>query len=170
MPRAGCLIATAVAPVPQAPTTPTEQIVAILGMLTGASLFGYIIGAVCGVVASIDEATTRFHQRMDDLNQYMKEHELPDEMRVRLRRYFLTSRELLRQRHYQGLLQAMSPSLRREVACYANSEWVSKVPFFGCDDEAERADFIAEIALVMVADMFPPQEMIVRMGEKPNRM
>lgn len=164
--------------------------ISILGMLVGASLFGYIIGAVCGIVASIDEATTRFRQRLDDLNRYMKEHELPDEMRVRLRRYFLTSRELLRQRHYQGLLQArthadmhsrmlharlraeqaMSPSLRREVAWFTNSEWVSKVPFFKCDDEAERADFVAEIALVMVVDMFPPQEQIVRMGEKPTRM
>lgn len=38
-------------------------------MLLGASIYAYVVGAVCGIVSGLDEATSKFHQTMDQLNR-----------------------------------------------------------------------------------------------------
>ena len=41
-----------------APVTLGEQCLCIFAMLLGGSIYAYVIGAVCGIVSSMDEATT----------------------------------------------------------------------------------------------------------------
>ncbi len=69
-------------------TSPGERAVATLAMLLGASVYAYVIGNICGIVASMDEATAEFHQNMNQLNEYMEEYKLPKDLRYRLREYF----------------------------------------------------------------------------------
>ena len=81
-----------------------------------------MIGNVCGIVASMDEATVIFHQRMNDLNVYMKEYKIPPDLRFRLREYFHHCRILERAKHYNQLLQArincfMPPAQVRRRKC-----------------------------------------------------
>lgn len=132
-----------------APVTLGEQCLCIFAMLLGGSIYAYVIGAVCGIVSSMDEATTacvarcrhplsswftpltplvlprvllhtRYHKTMDELNIFMVENKLPVELRVRLREYFQHCRQLQRAQHYQDLLVHMSPMLRGEVAVFCN--------------------------------------------------
>ena len=103
-----------------APVTPGEQVLCIFAMLLGGSIYAYVIGAVCGIVSSMDEATTAYHKTMDELNIFMVENKLPKLLRVRLREYFQHCRQLQRAQHYQDLLVHMSPMLRGEVAVYCN--------------------------------------------------
>lgn len=45
-----------------APVTLGEQLICIFAMLLGGSIYAYVIGAVCGIVSSMDEATTEYHK------------------------------------------------------------------------------------------------------------
>lgn len=49
------------------PENPTETLIGVVCMLCGASLWAYVVGNVCGVVASLDVRTLAFRQTMDDL-------------------------------------------------------------------------------------------------------
>lgn len=153
-----------------APVTLGEQCLCIFAMLLGGSIYAYVIGAVCGIVSSMDEATTAYHKTMDELNIFMVENKLPKELRVRLREYFQHCRQLQRAQHYQDLLVHMSPMLRGEVAVFCNREWVLKVPFFNGAPEEETNNFITSIALALVLEAYAPHETIIKKGEPTEKM
>jgi hypothetical protein len=70
------------------PITHTDRGIAVFAMLAGGSVYAYVIGDICGVVANRDPATSEYEQSVDLLNQYMEEHQLPQDLRVKLRQYF----------------------------------------------------------------------------------
>jgi len=80
----------------------------------------YVVGAVCGIVSGLDEATSKFHQTMDQLNLYMAEYHIPKPLQYSLREYFRHCRTLSRERYYHDLLVQMSPSLRGQVAVFCH--------------------------------------------------
>jgi potassium voltage-gated channel Eag-related subfamily H protein 7 len=154
------------------PITSGEQFLCVISMLIGASTYAYVIGTVCGVIALMDQATSKFNQQMDELNLYMEENQMPNPMRVRLREYFNYCKQMNRQKYYQALLTEMSPTLRGEVAMFINSSWLDKVPFFNPRDatEQETRTFTVAVSMKLVPEAFAPQELIIRMGEPTEKM
>ena len=59
---------------------------------------------------------------------------------------------------------------QREVSCHINFSWVRKIPFFDVDDVREKRDFTMDLTMAIVPEVFPPQEFIIRSGEKSERM
>ena len=71
----------------------------------------------------------------------------------------------------------MSPALRGELAYFINQHWISNVPFLsraghlaGTISEEEHKLFITDVAMHLDAEAFGPQEHIVKMGEKAEKM
>ena len=50
-----------------------EQAINTILMLTGAVIWGNLIGTFCGVVATMNPHTAEFNRRMDDLNRYVSQ-------------------------------------------------------------------------------------------------
>ena len=53
------------------PTTDVERAFTCLSALVGASIYAYMVGAVCGIVAGMNEKNTKFYQQIDNLNHFM---------------------------------------------------------------------------------------------------
>ena len=149
-------------------TTEGEKGVGMVAMACGGFIYAYIVGAVCGIVATMDAATAQFQQRMDALQDYMKENRIPKELRYRLREYFYHTRELQRAHHYNDLLSLMTPTLRGEVAVLSNADWVKRVPFFypKAATDAELKSFITEVTMKLTIDSFAPEELVISKGER----
>jgi potassium voltage-gated channel Eag-related subfamily H protein 7 len=47
--------------------THSERVLAIACMVIGAGTYAYMVGAICGIVASMDQLSTEFNQTMDSL-------------------------------------------------------------------------------------------------------
>eukprot|EP00891_Asterochloris_glomerata_P005349 jgi/Astpho2/5349/Aster-x1289 len=148
------------------PVTNAERSYAIVGMLIGASLYAYMVGSICGIVASMGAEKLEFYSLMDSLNHFMKRSRLPLPVRRRLReflRYRRTHRSL---QDYPQLMQVLSPALRAEVAASLQAKWVLLVPAFrGLSQELKT-----EIALALESNSYPPGEPIVQAGDKCQRM
>ena len=71
------------------PHTTAERAVAMLTLLVGASLFGYIVGNVASYIREMTPAATLLRQRMDDLKDFAAERGLPAATRRRLMAHFL---------------------------------------------------------------------------------
>ena len=108
---------------------------------------------------------------MDELNLYMDENNMPNQLRIRLREYFQYSKQLNRQRYYQALLMEMSPSLRGEVANFINSAWLENIPFFNPPHMLvdERETFCTAISLRLKPEAYAPQEVVIREGEQTEK-
>lgn len=89
--------------VPQA-----EFYVSSFMMVVGSSVWAYVIGSACGIVATLDPARIEYRQTMDQLNHFCSTHCLPHELTVRLRSYFRSTMHFVRVVRYETLLQKMS--------------------------------------------------------------
>lgn len=47
------------------PKTQYERVYEIFGMMLGASVYAYMVGAICSIVASMNAASAAFNQQMD---------------------------------------------------------------------------------------------------------
>ena len=162
------------------PQNTTETLIGVFCMLCGASLWAYVVGNVCGVVASLDVRTLAFRQTMDDLkcvatlfavcmwfvqltpcrllvhSFFMSEKALDHDLRGRLREYFHQARHMHQTGNYEGLLRKLSPKLRGEVALATNRDWISKVSYF----RHIRDECLSAIAVSLQASVYAPQEIV----------
>ncbi|KAH9068889.1 hypothetical protein Ae201684P_004587 [Aphanomyces euteiches] len=147
-----------------------EKIVAIICMTIGCGAYSFIVGSVCGLVSSLDESTTEFNQQMDHLNVFMDRESIPQSMTYRLREFFLHSRDLLLHKHFSRVLGYLSPGLRGELSVYTAGEWIQMVYFLLGGPPGEHARFMTAICTRMSAELYPPQELVVRSGETTNKL
>ena len=109
--------------------------------------------------------------------RYMEETRVPNELRIRLREYFMYAKNMNRQSYYSKLYDKMSPSLRGEVAYHINQEWIGGVPFLSraghlgaAISKEEHTLFITDVAMSLKAEAYAPQEIVIKMGEKAEKM
>ncbi|ETV84250.1 hypothetical protein H257_03509 [Aphanomyces astaci] len=152
------------------PKTDFERCICIGCMLCGGGTYAYIIGAVCGLVASMDEAETEFNQQMDHLNVYMNKEKVPRDMKVKLREYFLHSRDLLQHKYFSHVIATLSPGLRGLISVYTNGEWANNIYFFNGGPYDEHVRFVTAITQQLKAELYPPNENIVDLGDPTDKM
>lgn len=138
-------------------TTDTERWFSIFIQLVGASLYAYIVGVASGIVASMNKEKMQFQETMDELNDFMEDQGLSDELTIRLREFFNHSREMEKLKVYNNLLSRMSPGLRGEVAMLAYGKMIRSVSYFLDKD----TQFLTAIAVKLTAIALSPGELVV---------
>jgi potassium voltage-gated channel Eag-related subfamily H protein 7 len=152
------------------PANPGERVIALLCMFFCGCLYAYTVGEICGLVAQGDPATTEYNQNMDMLNSYMEEIKVPQSMRIRMREFFMHCKGTFRMKYYTDILELLSPQLQGEFAAFQHGSWLNSIPFFACDDDEERGNFITRIALKLEPRSFAPNEMIFLANEESDSM
>eukprot|EP00232_Nephroselmis_pyriformis_P028304 CAMPEP_0182865052 /NCGR_PEP_ID=MMETSP0034_2-20130328/7488_1 /TAXON_ID=156128 /ORGANISM="Nephroselmis pyriformis, Strain CCMP717" /LENGTH=771 /DNA_ID=CAMNT_0024997337 /DNA_START=124 /DNA_END=2436 /DNA_ORIENTATION=- len=146
------------------PQNTVERVAAVISMVFGAILMGYIIGAVSALMSSRNQRRNRFFQLMKDLNSFMKDCAFPHPVRVRLREYFrnLHISDSVSS-YYHPLLQHMSPALKGEIALLMDNAWIINVKMF----RNMPQDFIMQVALLLKRQTYPALEAVCKIGT-PN--
>mmetsp|Transcript_15603 Transcript_15603/g.51245 ORF Transcript_15603/g.51245 Transcript_15603/m.51245 type:complete len:797 (-) Transcript_15603:107-2497(-) len=143
------------------PQTTIERLVMCLFQLMGASLFAYVVGAVCGIISGMGEKTQAFYETMDELNRFMEEHNMPLSLRAELRSYIRYKRTQTTMDTYQNLLGLLTPRLRSEVAFVTFSGVVRKLR---CFQKAPVA-FMERVCVTLRQNTYTPREIIMAEGD-----
>jgi len=153
------------------PVTDGERWVAVFAMAVGGAFYAYMVGAVCGIVSSMDIAGIEYRQTMDNLNSYLDECDAPPHLRFKLREYFTASKEQAKQKFYQAVIEQLSPGLKAELAGFVNQDWIDKIYFLatGSSEKSQNA-FTAAVAMRLVGRTYPSTEYIIRMGDTTGQM
>lgn len=69
-------------------TNQQEYLVGLLGMLIGASVFGYVIGNVTAMMESFDPAAAVYNDKMGLIKAFVKDRNLPAPVARRVRAHF----------------------------------------------------------------------------------
>jgi len=142
------------------PQTDVERTYLVFAMLIGASVYAYVVGSICSVIASMNHRETEFQELMDRLNLFIKEAKIDTGLAGRLRAFFRYRRKVTNQISWGELLDLMSPSMRQEVATQINTAWLIKVEIFhGIPEQVA-----IELSFNFVLETFPPEEHII--GER----
>lgn len=147
-------------------TSTSERTAAIVGMMLGTAFYTYIIGAVTGIVTTLNMSHREFYQRCDGVNRFCQAYKLPNTMRHKLREYFRYKHSKTGLYDYHGLLEEMSPGLQREVAIITQMHWVKSLRFFKDCDHA----FLTDVVMVMNHVHFPQGEVFIEPGDPPTHM
>merc|ERR1719271_1297980 len=65
------------------PGTYVEFYAQALMLLTGSSVWAYVIGSACGIVATLDPSRIEFRQTMDELNYFCRDQCIPTELSLK---------------------------------------------------------------------------------------
>jgi len=136
------------------PKNVVERIVCTGMIFISGISWAYVLGQVCGTVASMGAVDQEFRKSMDDLNYMMEERSIDVAMRVRLRSFFLSTRHTQRHARHKDILAKMSPCLQGEVALATNSTWLQKVPFLkefmeNVDTDVGVQSFVLEVSMAL---------------------
>ena len=147
------------------PVTMGERVYVIFAMLVGAFEYGYIVGAVSNVIATRNEKINKFQMVMRDLNAFLTEHNLSQDLRVRLREYFRYQLQGTDGQVHLKLLDKMSPALRGECSITMN-KWMRDLEFFKHCPES----LVISLSMQVSEQMYPPQEFLFEAGDVVTKM
>lgn len=137
------------------PENPSEMRWCVVLILLGAFLWAYIIGSICGVIATLDVDTIEHRQRMDQLNMMMDERDFPMPLRRKLRQFFNVSKNMLKEDKYAHLLRRMSPQLKGEVS-ESKTSWLKGISYLS----QTPTEFVILVSNRLGSSLFVPQETI----------
>lgn len=119
------------------------------------------IGSVAAIATTLNPDQADYENTMDQLNFFMRERDLPFEMRTSLRDFFKSARRVNQLSNDTDLMNKLTPELQSTVALAANREWLNKVWF--CRElwhTREGVAFIAQLAQQLVLRNFVASERV----------
>jgi CRP-like cAMP-binding protein len=148
------------------PTTNPQTIYTMFVQLTGAGMYGYIIGNLASMLANSDLARTQFRAKLEKIQTFMQYREVPDELQDNIRTYYDYLWNNRRGFDESAVLEELPSSLKLQVALHLNKDIIEKVPMFkGAPD-----DLIRQIVLNLKPVLYTPGDYIFRKGEMGDQM
>lgn len=138
---------------------------AMVVMVLGAAMFGYVIGNVANLLANADTLRTQHLARLERAVLFLRDRGAPRPLRNRIRDYYEYLWES-RMGQDERLFDDLPPALRIEVALQLNRPILERVPFFRGAGEP----FLRELTQHLRPAVFTPGELVLRRGDVGHRM
>ena len=74
-------------------------------MILGSFVWAYVIGSLCGILATLNPHKAAFRNMMDNLNMFVSEHAFPKMHAVRLREFFRQTQDYQRATSFEQLFE-----------------------------------------------------------------
>merc|ERR1712216_415801 len=143
------------------PQNTSEMMLTTLYLLIGAFFWAFIIGNICALLSSNDPGAIEYQQTMDELNLFVADRNLPNDLRRRLRMFIINSREVSKNARQQTLVNKLSPGLRSEVQ--HNGFWIRNIRMF--KDKKLTPGFLAAICAQLSSTVYEPNELVPWMDQ-----
>ncbi|EQC37686.1 hypothetical protein SDRG_04716 [Saprolegnia diclina VS20] len=148
------------------PVSIYERSFAILAMGVSAAAYAYVIASMSSIVLLMNVNETRYYERLNEVNAYMKARDLPALLQLRTRkyyRYFLQRKTVYNEAR---ILHDLPSNLKSEVAEHYAKVTIRNVVFF---HDLPRG-FTTEIAMRLKPTFCPPNSVVLTKGEVANEM
>jgi len=148
------------------PHTNAQVIYAMVVMIFGVGMYGYVIANISTIITNLQPARTRYLANMEKLGAFMRSRDIPQAMQRRIRDYYGYVWEQRLGYDEASIVQGLPPGLLVEVSLFLKRDIIAKVPFFkGASD-----DLVKEIALAMQPVVYTPGDVVVRAGDPGTDM
>jgi voltage-gated potassium channel len=148
------------------PRTNGQILFAMLTMLLGVAVYGYVIGNVASLLANIDVSKRAHQQRVEHVVVFMKNRGIPIGLQQRVVSYFNYLWESGMGQDEFSVLSDLPPSLRLELTLHLNRRIIQKVPLFAGASDAFVRDLVSGLRPVV----YTPGDFIIRRGDVGHEM
>jgi len=130
-------------------------------MLLGAALWAYIIGNIASLVSNIDSSKASFWNRVDTVNQYLRNRQVPAELTDQVRDYYDYVWARFRGTDAREILDGLPDPVRLDVLAHLARSATEHVPLF-----RECSPPLRNILLMALQPkIFVPGSWVVHTGE-----
>jgi len=113
-----------------------ETAIVLVLIVGGALLWTQILADFCDVASNGDPSGVRFHQTLDELNQFININQIPKPMAGRMRNFMQAQRYCQMRLETAKSLYALSPTLQVEVITYVHKPLFNKVWYLSHIDKS----------------------------------
>lgn len=143
------------------PDNPIQFIYVIVVMLMGAATYGFIIGNIASIIANLDISKSRFREKVENIDTFLKYRNIPSQLQIRIHDYYDYLWESRRGYEESELLLDLPKPLRTQIAFFLNRDIIEKVPLF----KKASHEFIRDIILNLNPVIYTPGDQIITYGE-----
>lgn len=146
---------------------PQEKLYSIVCMIMGVSWYAYIVSSMSSIMSSFDRKNAHIRERFEELNEFMRDANLPLNMCKRIRSYFeyiYQEKNVSKNYRADTILSNMSSQLRTEVLLYIERALIAKIPFF----KDKTPQFVATFVVMLQPLWFNRGEYIIQEVKKEN--
>ncbi|MEH6549841.1 MAG: ion transporter [Pseudomonadales bacterium] len=112
------------------PNRTVEYLLAIFVMLSGASLYAFIIGGVASLLSNLQAAKNTHWEHMESVEQYLRSRQVPAYLGDSVHNYYEYLWESRKGLNEAALLEDLPESLRIEIMLHLAKDVLEKVPLF----------------------------------------
>jgi len=142
------------------PARPVEYVFSALIMLTGASLFAFIVGSIASLLSSIHADRNSHQERIDHVTHFLRQRNIPAELNSQVRNYYDYVWERNQGLDNNGMLNDLPKPLRLEIMLHLASHIIETVPLFKYCPPALRNALL----LCLESRTFTPDSYVAREG------
>jgi len=146
--------------------TLAQTIFTILLEILGAGTFGYLVGNVASLLASLDVAKVQRQEKLARLSSFVRQHKLPDDLQRRIFDYYGYLWDRGRGPEDADVVADLPGGLRTDVFLFLNRDIVETVPLFRGAGEIVLRHVVQKLRPVV----FAPGEDVFRKGDAGDQM
>ena len=148
------------------PNSMDEMLFAIVIMLVGFLLMGYLIGNIASILNRSDPLRAQFAEALEEVSAFIQHNGLPAEMNYRIVDYFSYMWQQKAGFSEDKILGMLPAGIRTEISLHLKTDVIQRVPFFRNADE----NFVREIAHEMRPLVVTPGENVFHSGDPATNM
>lgn len=143
-----------------------QMIYAIVVMLVGFLMMGYLIGNIAGILNRTDPLRAKYAEALDEVSSFAQYHSIPSALKERIIDYFTYMWHQRAAFDETRILHDLPYGLKTEVSLHLKRDVISRVPFFREAGE----HLVREIANQMRPIVVTPGEAVFHFGDPANHM
>ena len=148
------------------PSTIAQRIYAIMIMLAGVGVYGFIIGNVASLLSKRNPARAQYFNNLDQLKIFVNYRRIPPSLQKKISDYYTYIWKKKLGFDESVFLSGLPQGLQSEVSIHLKREILEKIPLFqGVSDK-----FLGEVSLHMRPLVCVPGENVFTEGEIGNEM
>ena len=148
--------------------TNNEMICAIFAMGLGSGVFAYIVGKLGGIVNKRNQRENLHREKVLSLNAFMKQKNLPTDVRFRVRRYldYIWERQASSKMEEDTIMNLLSEPLKEQIYTHTRGPVFKTYEVFEAFDQL----FLASVSKLLRQEVFAPGNDILEEGEKSTSL
>jgi len=147
-------------------TTVQHKIYAMMVMLFGVGVYGFVIGNVANILLKRDPARTQFLNNLERLRSFVNFREIPSELQKRIRNYYEYIWKQKIGSNETEFLTGLPDGLKTQVELFLKRDILERIPLFkGISDS-----FLREVSLYLRPVVYTPGDYIFKEGDRGNEM
>jgi hypothetical protein len=143
-----------------------HKIYAMLVMLFGVGVYGFVIGNIANILLKRDPAKMQFVDNLERLRSFINFRELPNDLQKRIRNYYHYLWKEKIGANEAEFVENLPAGLRTEVELFLKRDILQRIPLFkGINDS-----FLREVSLHLRPVVYTPGDYIFKKGDRGGEM